>query len=116
MRGCERGREGNIYRQDSLSRKRGEEGERELEGQQEGEEEEKKKKKTDAFHLRTCHISGMGVGGMGMGGQAGQRKETHVLLTTAKLSSTTRGHFSGTFLQVQVQKELAGGVVNLFPM
>lgn len=52
--------------------------------------------------------------GDGAGGTEGG--ETGVLLTTAKLSPTTRGHFSGTFLQVRVQKELAGGVVNLFPM
>lgn len=66
----------------------------------------------DAFLLRTSHISGGG-----RGGQAGQREgEMGVLLARAKLSSTTPGHFSGTFLQFQVQKELAGGVVNLFPM
>lgn len=34
----------------------------------------------------------------------------------AKLSPTTPGYFSGTFLPVQAQKELAGGVVSLFPM
>lgn len=51
--------------------------------------------------------------------QAGWREEEEergILLTTAKLSPTAHGHFSGTFLQVQAQKELAGGVVNLFPM
>lgn len=42
--------------------------------------------------------------------------ETGLLLARAKLSPTTLGHFPGTFLQFQVQKELAGGVVNLFPM
>lgn len=52
--------------------------------------------------------------GAGTGGTEGG--ETGVLLATAKLSPTTHGHFSGTFLQVRVQKELAGGVVNLFPM
>lgn len=62
--------------------------------------------------LRTCPISGTRERGSG-GSRGG---ETGVLLTTAKLSPTTRGHFSGTFLQFGVQKELAGGVVNLFPM
>lgn len=53
-------------------------------------------------------------GGRG-GGRRGQRR-AFVPLTSAKLSPTTCGHFSGTFLQVQLQKELAGGVVNLFPI
>lgn len=54
----------------------------------------------------------------GSGGQAGQREKTRAffLLTTAKLSSTIHGHFSGTFLPFQAQKELAGGVVSLLPM
>lgn len=69
------------------------------------------KEEADTFLLRTCHISG---GEQGAGGVKGG--ETGVLLAKAKLSPTTLGHFPGTFLQFQVQKELAGGVVNLFPM
>lgn len=100
-------------------------GERDIYRQLENNDQEKRGRggrreggKGGAFRLRTCHISGTRTGRGGGGrGQAGQRgKETGILLTTAKLSPTTRGHFSGTFLQLGVQKELAGGVVNLFPM
>lgn len=53
----------------------------------------------------------------GHGQQAeGARGRVSILLTTATLPPTTHGHFSGTCLQTQVQKELAGGMVNLFPM
>lgn len=53
------------------------------------------------------HVISQGRGGeAGAGGTEGG--ETGVLLTTAKLSPTTPGHFSGTFLQFRVS-ERAGG-------
>lgn len=84
---------------------------------------EKREERADAFSPENMSYlrdegGGRRRGGGGAGGTEGG--ETGVLLllllTTAKLSPTTHGHFSGTFLQVRVQKELAGGVVSLFPM
>lgn len=83
---------------------------------------EKREERADAFSPENMsYLRDEGGGRRRRGGGAGGTEggETGVLLlllTTAKLSPTTHGHFSGTFLQVRVQKELAGGVVSLFPM
>lgn len=53
-----------------------------------GGEGEEEGGKADACLLTTCHISGTGGGT--------EAEETAILLTTAKLSPTTCGHFSGT--------------------
>lgn len=95
-----KGGERGYLRTEQRSRKKGEEG---------GERGEK----ADAFLLRTCHISGTG---RGSGGRRDRGGRDGVLVTTAKLSPPTRGHFSGTFLQFHAQKELAGGAISLFPM
>lgn len=82
---------------------------------------EKREERADAFSPENMsYLRDEGGGRRRRGGAGGtEGGETGVLLlllTTAKLSPTTHGHFSGTFLQVWVQKELAGGVVSLFPM
>lgn len=82
---------------------------------------EKREERADAFSPENMsYLRDEGGGRRRRGGAGGtEGGETGVLLlllTTAKLSPTTHGHFSGTFLQVRVQKELAGGVVSLFPM
>lgn len=60
------------------------------------------------------------MGGGGAGGAEGGKTGIHHSLTRwPTLSPTTAGHFSGTFFfffQGGAQKELAGGVVSLFPM
>lgn len=68
---------------------------------------------TNAFLLRTCHISVRKGGGRVMLARRGEEGETLHMTSTLFLAP---GYFSGTFLQVQLQKELVGGVVNLFPM
>lgn len=82
---------------------------------------EKREERANAFSPENMsYLRDEGGGRRRRGGAGGtEGGETGVLLlllTTAKLSPTTHGHFSGTFLQVRVQKELAGGVVSLFPM
>lgn len=77
---------------------------------------EKREERADAFSPENMsYLRDEGGGGAG-GTEGGETGVLLLLLTTAKLSPTTHGHFSGTFLQVRVQKELAGGVVSLFPM
>lgn len=66
-------------------------------------------------YLRWC-VGGWWVGGWG-GGQAGQREETQAFIDNGQsflqqLLATSQA----LFLQDGAQKELAGGVVSLFPM
>lgn len=75
--------------------------------------------KVDAFLLRTCHISGgRGGEGLGRGGGAGGAEGGAVGRLSRrqpKPPPTTQlpRHFSSGW---GAQKELAGGVVNFFPM